>query len=244
MNFNKIFKSKEKFCSDFTLDIPNPNEPTEATLALNKAWVQSLVQSANSRDYIYKNLLGVIIKVIDYSRPFSTEDIPSNKVKEAFEFIITTYPAASVWLATYKVLGWSNLEKSDYVLYRYIENTVRQALEKKKSFKDTLSEKANEFERNADIKEHVRIIKLKMDEHANERHFTIHLVEIKPGHTIALGTDRGPIYQTFIPKEVEPWVYMKLFTGALIELGFKEEEIEKGAGETEYCYYYNLKVRW
>ena len=244
MNFNKIFKSKEKFCSDFILDIPNPNEPTEATLALNKAWVQSLVQSTKGRDYIYKNLLGVIIKVLDYSRPFCTEDIPSNKVKEAFEFIITTYPAASVWLATYKVLGWCNLEKSDYVMYRYIENTVRQALKEKQSFKDNLSEKADEFERNADIKEHVRIIKLKMDEHARERHFTITLVESKPGHTITLGAGRGPEYQTFIPKQVEPWVYMKLFTEALKELGFEDKDIEKGAGEEDYCYYYRLKVRW
>ena len=237
MKFNKIFKSV-----DTTVNFKSPYETNEVSEELNKSWVTWLAQSNKSRDYIYKNLLGAIVKALDYSAPFWTEDITSDQVKYNFKSAIAGYPAASVWCATYKVLGW--YAGTDTVLSRYRENTVRQALEKKKSFKDTLSEKANEFERNADIKEHVRIIKLKMDEHANERHFTIHLVEIKPGHTIALGTACGPIYQTFIPKEVEPWVYMKLFTEALIELGFREEDIEKGAGDTDYCYYYNLKVRW
>ena len=111
-----------------------------------------------------------------------------------------------------------------------------------KTFKEQLIEKAD-FGR-YDISEHIRIVKLKMEECVQKRQFTISLVESKPGHTIALGLDRGPIYQTFIPKGVEPDIYIKLFTTALKELGFKDNDIEKGAGEEDYCYYYNIKVKW
>jgi hypothetical protein len=37
---------------------------------------------------------------------------------------------------------------------------------------------------------------------------------------------------------------MKLFIAALKELGFKDEDIEKGAGEEKDYYYYNIKVKW
>lgn len=111
-----------------------------------------------------------------------------------------------------------------------------------KTFKEQLIEKVKTI--NCDISEHMNIIKIKMEEYAQERHFTIGLVDLKPDRTIAIGTARGPIYQTFIPKNVEPHVYMKLFTVALNELGFKDEDIEKGAGETEYCYNYSITVRW
>ena len=111
-----------------------------------------------------------------------------------------------------------------------------------KTFKEQLIEKAD-FGRH-DIAEHVRIIKLKMEAGARERQFTITLVEPKPGHTITLGADRGPTYQIFVPKEIEAHIYMKLFTEALKELGFKDNDIEKGAGEEDYCYYYNIKVKW
>jgi hypothetical protein len=111
-----------------------------------------------------------------------------------------------------------------------------------KTFKEQLTEKANN--KTYDISEQIDLIKLKMEAWAEEREFTIILIESKPGHRIALGSDRGPVYQTFIPQSCEPHIYMKLFTEALIELGFKEKEIVKGAGDDEYSYYYNLKVKW
>jgi hypothetical protein len=112
-----------------------------------------------------------------------------------------------------------------------------------KSFKEQLIEKA-EFGK-YDISEHIRIIKLKMEDCAKDRQFTISLVEQKPEHIVALGADKGqPVYQTFIPKNTNPVVYMKLFTEALEDLGFKDEDIEKGAGEMKDYYYYNIKVKW
>ena len=244
MKFKNIFKPTD-FAPKYCLDIPDPNEPTEATTGLLKNWVSQLYQSPNSRNYIYKNLLGAIIKLLDYSRAFHTDCMTYDQAEAAFKLIITEYPSASVWAATYKVLEWYTRNRPDKVMDFHIENVVRQALEKKESFRDKLCNKADEFERNAtDIKEHIESIKNKMEAHAQDREFTISLIETKPGHIIALGAARGPKYQTFIPKQVEPWIYMKLFTETLKELGFEDEDIEKGAGEEEYCYYYNIKVRW
>jgi hypothetical protein len=111
-----------------------------------------------------------------------------------------------------------------------------------KTFKEQLIEKVKTI--NYDISEHMNIIKIKMNEFVQERKFIINLVEPKTDNTLIIGTSKGPIYQTFIPKNVEPHVYMKLFTAALKELGFKDEDIEKGAGETDYCYDYSITVRW
>ena len=111
-----------------------------------------------------------------------------------------------------------------------------------KTFKEHLAEQANN--KTYDISEHVDYIKAKMQACVEDREFTISLVQSKPEHIMAIGDAKGPIYQTFIPRKVEPHIYMKLFTQALKELGFRDEDIEKGAGDDERCYYYNIKVRW
>ncbi len=111
-----------------------------------------------------------------------------------------------------------------------------------KTFKEHLTEQANN--KTYDISKHVDYIKTKMQACVEDREFTISLVQSKPGHLMAIGDTKGPIYQAFIPHKVEPHIYMKLFTEALKELGFKDEDIEKGAGEEKNYYYYNIKVRW
>lgn len=111
-----------------------------------------------------------------------------------------------------------------------------------KTFKEQLIEKAD-FGR-YDISEHVEKIKLKMEACALDREFTISLVQVKPGYTVAFGLTKGPTYQTFIPDEIEPHIYMKLFIEALEELGFKGKDIETGAGANKNCYYYIIKVKW
>lgn len=243
MKFNKFFKDLNTTINLID-NIPNPNEPTEATLAIQKAYVQSLVQSNKGRDYIYKNLLASIIKVLDYSRPFWTEDILSEKVREAFEFIITAYPTDYVWLATYKVLSWSNLEKSDYVMYHFIVNIVRQALEKKETFKDKLRKKADNFERNTDIKEHMESIKKKLEEFYSTRKLILYLIKTKPGSGIAIGKSCSNNMSLFVPILVDPVQYTELFIKAFKELGFTDKDIT-----TEYIDYkdhesYNITLRW
>jgi hypothetical protein len=111
-----------------------------------------------------------------------------------------------------------------------------------KTFKEQLIEKAESIK--YDISEQVELLKKKMEACAQDREFIISLIQSKPGHILTLGADRGNNYQTFIPYKVEPHVYMKLFTVALKELGFKDEDIEKGAGEEKNYYYYNIKVKW
>ena len=100
-----------------------------------------------------------------------------------------------------------------------------------KTFKEHLTEQANDktfdISEHYDISEHVDYIKTKMQACVEDREFTISLVQPKPVSIVALGATKGPIYQTFIPWGCEPHVYMKLFTVALKELGFRDEDIEK-----------------
>lgn len=111
-----------------------------------------------------------------------------------------------------------------------------------KTFKEQLTEQANN--QTYDISDHVKRIKTMMRACINNREFVISLIHSKPGSIIALGYESGPVYQTFIPTGCVSYTYMKLFIEALKELGFKDEDIEKGAGEEKDYYYYNIKVRW
>lgn len=111
-----------------------------------------------------------------------------------------------------------------------------------KTFKEQLTEQANN--QTYDISDHVKRIKTMMRACINDREFVISLIHSKPDSIIALGYEPGSVYQTFIPRGCEPHVYMKLFTAALKELGFKDEDIEKGTGEEKDYYYYNIKVKW
>lgn len=111
-----------------------------------------------------------------------------------------------------------------------------------KTFKEQLTEKANN--KTYDISEHVEAIKAKMEAHVDHREFVIHLFEIKDGGCLALGSGRGPIYQTFIPYGCTPEICMKLFTAALKDLGFQDRDITKSAGESKDFYSYSISVKW
>lgn len=229
-----------KYC----LDIPDPNKPTEATMEILKLWVSKLHQSPNGREYIYKNLLGAIVKVLGYSRPFSTEGATSEQVRAAFELVIIEYSAASVWVATYKVLGWYTQSQSDRVMYIHIENIVKNAMAKKETFKDKLSKKADEFESKADIKEHLDLIKKKLEEFYSIRKFTLYLVKSKPNSCIAIGKSGSNNMSLFVPSLVDPVYYTELFINAFKELGFTDkditaEHIDYGDHES-----YNITLKW
>ena len=111
-----------------------------------------------------------------------------------------------------------------------------------KTFKEQLTEKANN--RTWDISEDIEIIKRKMEACVDYREFSITLIESKNQVPIVFGRSSSASYQTFIPKGCEPYIYMKLFTVALKELGFKDEDIIKGAGESKDFYSYSISVKW
>lgn len=114
-----------------------------------------------------------------------------------------------------------------------------------KSFRARLTELAIEAElKNYDISEHMEIIKNKMKNYAHERKFTIRLFKPKPNTSVVTGFNFDTVYQTFIPDNIEPHAYMKLFITALKDLGFADEDIEKSAGEEKEYYYYTIKVEW
>lgn len=111
-----------------------------------------------------------------------------------------------------------------------------------KTFKEQLTEKANS--RTWDISEDIEIIKRKMEACVDYREFSITLIESKNQGTIVFGSSSSNSYSTFIPRGCEPHIYMKLFTVALKELGFKDEDITKGAGESKDFYSYSISVKW
>jgi hypothetical protein len=111
-----------------------------------------------------------------------------------------------------------------------------------KTFKEQLTEKANK--QTYDISDQIEAIKAKMEAHVNHREFVINMFEIKDGACLALGSERGPSYQTFIPYGCKPEIYMKLFTTALKDLGFQDGDITKSAGESRDFYSYSISVKW
>lgn len=114
-----------------------------------------------------------------------------------------------------------------------------------KSFKEQLTEKAEAIKSaNYDISSHMETIKNKIEECVYKREFTISLIEPKPDVSFAIGHWCENRYQILIPDEIEPHVYMSLFIRALGELGFHDEDIEKGSGEYEEYYYYTIKIKW
>ena len=114
-----------------------------------------------------------------------------------------------------------------------------------KSFRARLTELAIEAElKNYDISNHIEKIKNKMQNHAIKRKFIIRLFKPKLNTGFAIGANFDTVYQTFIPDNIEPYAYMKLFITALKDLGFEDEDIEKSAGEEKEYYYYTIKVEW
>lgn len=113
-----------------------------------------------------------------------------------------------------------------------------------KSFKEQLIEKVEAEIINYDISDHMKKIKNKMEKYAHKREFLISLIQPRLNAGFAIGNNFNNSYLTFIPDEIEPYIYMKLFIIALKELGFKDEDIEKGAGKEKEFYYYTIKIKW
>ena len=103
------------------------------------------------------------------------------------------------------------------------EAVKAQVLSKKetkpKTFKEQLTEKADEFEKQIDMTEHIKAIKAKMEKVATQRKFYIYLIEPTGTKTLAFGSNEMS-YNIFIPRCVLDWEYVQKFKEALKELGF------------------------
>lgn len=107
--------------------------------------------------------------------------------------------------------------------YSWEWEAVKTFLNKKetkpKTFKEQLTEKADDFEKQTDMSEHIKAIKAKMEKVATQRKFYIYLIEPTSTSTLAFGC-RENAKTIFIPKGIAAWKYVQIFKEALKELGF------------------------
>lgn len=88
-----------------------------------------------------------------------------------------------------------------------------------KTFREKLTEKADEFERQTDVSEYIKAIKEKMERIATQRKFYIYLIEAKGTNSLAFSWSENA-YTIFIPRGIVSWKYVQIFKEALKELGF------------------------
>ena len=88
-----------------------------------------------------------------------------------------------------------------------------------KTFREKLTEKSDEVERQTDVSEHIKAIKEQMERIATQRKFYIYLIEAKGTNSLAFGW-RENAHTIFIPRGIVSWKYIQIFKEALKELGF------------------------
>lgn len=117
------------------------------------------------------------------------------------------------------------------------------AWETTKSFREQLKAKADKFERQADVSEHIKAIKAKMERVATQRKFYIHLIEPTGTSTLAFGSHENA--QTiFIPKGIVSWEYVQIFKKALEELGFEPDDISMSLESYDEYNKWKLILEW
>ncbi len=117
------------------------------------------------------------------------------------------------------------------------------AWETTKSFREQLKAKADKFERQADVSEHIKAIKAKMERVATQRKFYIHLIEPTGTSTLAFG-DHESAQTIFIPKGIVSWKYVQIFKKALKELGFEEHDISTAIKSEDEYDRWTITLEW
>ncbi len=92
--------------------------------------------------------------------------------------------------------------------------------EEPKTFKEQLTKKADEFERQTAIPNYIKAIKAKMEKIATQRKFYIYLIEPTSTSPLAFGCHENA-ETIFIPRNIVSWKYIQMFKEALKELGFE-----------------------
>lgn len=108
------------------------------------------------------------------------------------------------------------------------------------TFKEKLAAKANKYETNDRIKEHIEEIKNKLELFYTKRKFTVTLVDAHT--TVAIGSDTR--YAVFIPGYIKPFEYQQLFIDAFNELGFTDKDMEFVFVSGKAFDEYNIILKW
>ena len=249
MNFKKIFKTKT---SDVAGNIPK-TEPTKMDLEMEllKNWVQDL-RKIKSRDFIFRKLISAITYILSNGNPIQVNNKSTDIVKVDFLnfLLVNDFPAQDVISAMEIVLNWYTCENPDRVMETYVKTTVYEIfgqakVNKPKTFKEQLVEKAERSLTLDDIQTHIEAIKKKMNAYYQERTFTVDLILPKPKSCIAFGSScSAPIYTTFVPRGCAPEHYVELFTKAFIALGFSSQDMTFTCKDFNDHENYSIILKW
>lgn len=116
---------------------------------------------------------------------------------------------------------------------------IKRGLSKVLTFKEILTNTADDFENSVDIAEELEKIKAKMQEFVYKRSYTISLIKVKQG-PVAIGYNTVGCTSLFIPDGITPVAYMDLFIRALASLGFDDESVS--VYEQDYTQYHSWDI--
>lgn len=111
------------------------------------------------------------------------------------------------------------------------------------TFREELTLRADEYEKNIDIQKDIETIKRNLNECYYRRTYTVSLVKVTNG-SVAIGQNTPGRISLFIPKNAEPLRYRQLFINAFNKLGFNEDCMELWEQECRNFYEYNIVLKW
>ena len=116
---------------------------------------------------------------------------------------------------------------------------IKKDLSKVLTFKEILTNTADDFENSIDITEELEKIKAEMQEAVYKRSYTISLIKVKRG-SMAIGQTTVGRTSLFVPDGITPVAYMDLFIRAFVLLGFNDESVS--VDEQDYTQYHSWDI--
>ena len=110
------------------------------------------------------------------------------------------------------------------------------------TFKERMTEKANKYDTNDKIKEHIGNIKNKIETFYHKRSLTVTLIDAHT--TVAIGGGNSNRYDLFVPGWIKPLEYQQLFVDAFNEIGFTDKDMEFVFVPGKSFDEYNIILKW
>ena len=116
-------------------------------------------------------------------------------------------------------------------------------MKNKVNFRQELTIKADEYEKNINIAEEIENIKNKLEGCFYKREYIVSLVKVTKS-TVAIGHYNATHTSIFIPYGIAPLHYRQLFINELQKLGFSEECMELSVEKYPCFDSYDIKLKW
>ena len=136
------------------------------------------------------------------------------------------------------------MKKTSTVFEKIIKNheTDENNAMNKLTLKEKLTIKADEYNKNIDIAEHIKDIKCGLEGYFYKREYVVSLIKVTKS-PVAMGHYSVARTNIFIPNGVAPLHYRQLFVNELQKLGFSEECMELSVEEHSCFNSYNIKLK-